>query len=350
MPQRIVVSFRGAIGREAGAGADYLSRALATKKRAEAHGAKLCAWSAQTFSFNLAPDELEEALALASMILANPAAGQAAVMVGIAQGELSLVDSGGSFAALSWGPPLVTGVALAREAAAGEVLLDHELLLARSSGIAELGWFVDFDAARGVHRLKLATTGSFEAPPRASSPALAGAPSGPEVGSATRPQAPPRRPQLPPLPRLTRPPIPSQPEDAFSEMAKRALMQGDNKAIERLILQLRESGHGEEVVNRLSGFAALRRGATAEALRKLRAAAEADQLPAQRARARLAFSVALASAGRGEAALLEALDALARAREAADATGEVACARFLARLCAATGHLGAAKAWARLAV
>ncbi len=340
MPQRIVVSFRGAIGREPGAGADYLSRALATKKRAEAHGAKLCAWSAQTFSFDLAPDELEEALALASIVLADPAPGHPAVMVGVAQGELSLVDSGGSFAALSWGPPLVTGVALAREAAAGEVLLDHELLVARSSEISELGWFVDFDAARGVHRLKLATTGSFEAPPRASAPA-----------SAEVPATPLRRPrQITPAPRLTRPPIPSQPEDAFSEMAKRALMQGDNKAIERLIRQLRESGHGEEVVDRLSGFAALRRGATAEALRKLRAAAEADQPPAQRARARLAFSVALASAGRGEAALLEALDALARAREAADSTGEVACARFLARLCAATGHLGAAKAWARLAV
>src|SRR5215831_7528115 len=145
MPQRIVVSFRGAIGHEPGAGADYLARALATKKRAEAHGAKLCAWSAQTFSFDLAPDELEEALALASMVLGDPAAaaGKAAVMVGVAQGELSLVDSGGSFAALSWGPPLVTGVALAREAAAGEVLLDHELLVARSSEIAELGWFVD---------------------------------------------------------------------------------------------------------------------------------------------------------------------------------------------------------------
>jgi len=340
MPQRIVVSFRGAIGRTPGAGADYLGWALATKKRGEAHGARLCAWSAQTFSFDLAPDELEEALALASIVLAEPAAGGAAVMVGVAQGELSLVDHGGSFAALSWGPPLVTGVALAREAAAGEVLLDHELLVARSSEIAELGWFIDFDAARGVHRLKLGTTGSFEAPPRASAPA-----------SAEVPPAPSRRPrQLAPPMRLTRPPIPSQPEDAFSEMAKRALMQGDNKAIERLILQLRESGHGEEVVDRLSGFAALRRGATAEALRKLRAAAEAEQAPAQRARARLAFSVALASAGRGEAALLEALDALARAREASDATGEIACARFLARLCAATGHLGAAKAWARLAV
>jgi hypothetical protein len=346
MPQRIVVSFRGAIRREPSAGADYLARALATKKRAEAHGAKLCAWSAQTFSFDLATDELEEALALASIVIADHGvAGAAAFMAGVSQGELALVGGDIGFSALSWGPPLVTGVALAREAAGGEVLIDHELMVARSSEIAELGWFVDFDSARGVHSLRAATTGSFAAVTSANPPPVP-RPSQP----AQDPPAASRRPrQFTPPPRVTRPPLPSQPEDAFSEMAKRALVQGDNRAIERLILQLRESGHGEEVVDRLSGFAALRRGATAEALRKLRAAAEAEQAPGQRARARLAFAVALASAGRGEAALLEALDALARAREAEDATGEVACARFLARLAAAIGHLGAAKAWARIA-
>jgi hypothetical protein len=91
---------------------------------------------------------------------------------------------------------------------------------------------------------------------------------------------------------------------------------------------------------------ALGRGAKAEALRKLRAAADVDQPPVQRARALLAYGVALAATGEPEAALLEALDALSRAREVGDRLGEEACARFLARLSSAAGHPGAAAAWA----
>jgi hypothetical protein len=94
---------------------------------------------------------------------------------------------------------------------------------------------------------------------------------------------------------------------------------------------------------------ALRRGATADALRRLRAATLAAKEPAARARARLAYGVALAGAGRAESALLEALEALARAREAGDAHGEHACALFLARLSAASGHPDAAGVWARIA-
>src|SRR6185295_16724646 len=100
---------------------------------------------------------------------------------------------------------------------------------------------------------------------------------------------------------------------------------------------------------RMTGFVALRRGATTDALRRLRSAAEAVKEPAQRARARLAYGVALASAGRMEGALLEALAALARAREAVDVHGEHACARFLARLSSATGHADAAAVWAHVA-
>jgi len=151
--------------------------------------------------------------------------------------------------------------------------------------------------------------------------------------------------------RPTRPskaPPPASPESRpdLAERAKKALVQGDLATLEKLIAELRRSGEHSDLVERMSGFVALGRGAKAEALRKLRAAADVEQRPAHRARALLAYGVALAATGEPEAALLEALDALSRAREVGDRMGEEACARFLARLSSAAGHSSAAAAWA----
>src|SRR5262245_50661365 len=125
MPDRIVVSFRGFA---ASKGAErYLERALAMKKRAEAHGGTLCAWSAQTFSFDFAPDELEEARSLAAVAWEETGAANERFAVGLAYGEMRVVGEGGSLAALSWGAPLVEAVALARDGRAGEILATLEL-------------------------------------------------------------------------------------------------------------------------------------------------------------------------------------------------------------------------------
>jgi hypothetical protein len=134
----------------------------------------------------------------------------------------------------------------------------------------------------------------------------------------------------------------------LAEQAKQALVQGDLVTLERLITQLRTTGEYGDLVERMSGFVALGRGAKAEALRKLRDAADLEQPPAQRARALLAYGVALAATGQHEAALIEALDALSRAREAEDQHGEEACARFLARLSSASGYSSAAVTWANV--
>lgn len=135
----------------------------------------------------------------------------------------------------------------------------------------------------------------------------------------------------------------------LAELASQALVQGDLRSLERLVGELRRTGERVDLVERMSGLIALGRGAKDDALRRLRIAAEAEAEPARRARALLAHGVALAAAGRAEGALLEALSALARAREADDRRGEQACARFLARLAAATGHEEAARTWARVA-
>jgi hypothetical protein len=96
---------------------------------------------------------------------------------------------------------------------------------------------------------------------------------------------------------------------------------------------------------------ALCKGATFDALARLRegVTVSADSGAAVRSRASLAYGIALAASGRPIEALLSTLDALARAREANEALGERACARFLRRLSLAAGHPGAALKWQTLA-
>src|SRR5262245_6182813 len=99
MPERIVVSFRGIVPVGASGGPNHLERALTMKKRADALGATLCAWSASTFSFDLSPDELEEAVSLA--MLATQEEGvplERRFSVGLSQGSLTSVGDGGSLA------------------------------------------------------------------------------------------------------------------------------------------------------------------------------------------------------------------------------------------------------------
>ncbi len=101
---------------------------------------------------------------------------------------------------------------------------------------------------------------------------------------------------------------------------------------------------------RMAGVRALARGDTHEALHAMRRAVERSKScpPHDRCQALLAHAVALTAAGRSVEALLEALDALARAREASDTRGEQACARLLAQLSAKSGHPMASAAWERL--
>lgn len=139
--------------------------------------------------------------------------------------------------------------------------------------------------------------------------------------------------------------------DEYSELtaaARQALLKGNVTELERLSDELKSRGEAD-LADRMAGFVAWNRGAKAEGLRKLRAAADSETRPAHRVRALLAYGVALAASGRTDAALLAALGALARAREVADRQGEHVCARFLARLSAAAGYERAARTWAAVA-
>ncbi len=134
-------------------------------------------------------------------------------------------------------------------------------------------------------------------------------------------------------------------------LAAAALRRGDLQVVGELATQLRDESHNEPLAQRLEAMAYLRRGEVTEALRLLRQAkVRARGLDAEeRCRAGLAFGVALSSAGRHGDALLEGLEALARAREVGDALGERACARFLAQLSEQAGHHEYARTWRALA-
>jgi hypothetical protein len=339
MPDRIVVCFRGMV--PPGGEKIYLDRALALKQRAEAHGATLCAWSALTFSFDFDPDELEEATSLAALAQENIPEDER-LSAGIAAGEMRTLGEGGGMAKLGWGAPLVAAALLSRDARAGEVLIDGEMLARFGTEIADLGFRVSGE------RRQLLPAARTSLPPPASleiKPVSVPLPPPPRVLQQSYPFGPAT---APPPPMSTRG-ASADAGDQTAELARQALLQGNMAALDLLLEKLRVTGEHAELVERMAGLVALRRGATAEGLRRLRDAAESVKEPAQQARSRLAYGVALAAAGRTEGALLEALEALSRARAGGDAPGERACALFLARLSAGAGHPAAASAWVMIA-
>jgi hypothetical protein len=128
----------------------------------------------------------------------------------------------------------------------------------------------------------------------------------------------------------------------LGELAKDALLAGDNAALERWVEGLVAAGNGEGSVftERLLAMARLGRGDIGDSLRVLRRTR--SKLPPddhrRRCQTALALGVALSVAGRPEDALLEALDALARARQIDDSGGAKACLAFLAKLYASVSR------------
>jgi putative intracellular protease/amidase len=98
--------------------------------------------------------------------------------------------------------------------------------------------------------------------------------------------------------------------------------------------QVRRLAHGDQSAEAVEALVELRR-----------ARARAEGGPATtRCQAALALAMTLAIAGRADEALLEALDALARAREAQDPKAVGACMALLAKLYSSAGHPGEAAA------
>jgi len=115
---------------------------------------------------------------------------------------------------------------------------------------------------------------------------------------------------------------------------------------------LAESIQGSaRLVQRIQAIAMLHRGQQTEAVRILRNACEqARELPTlERSRSHLAFAIGLFEAQRPHDALIEAIEALARAREANHPKAEEACLSFLRLLYENQQHAGASM-WLRSSI
>ncbi|MRG96931.1 hypothetical protein [Polyangium spumosum] len=135
MAERIVVSFHEPSGSAGSSGSGYLERSLSIKKRAEAHGGALCAWSSEAFAFDFPAEALDEALGFTLEQVAE-AQGHEPLRIGVAQGEMRAL---GSPEGLAWGEPLKKAERLAFLARPGEVLLDPEIAAVEAGDLVTAG-------------------------------------------------------------------------------------------------------------------------------------------------------------------------------------------------------------------
>ncbi len=284
-PTSIVVAFRMPLP---GIFADppYLVRARQLCAEAEAAGARLIAWSAALVAMAWDLDEVKEAIDVASRVGTEGVADEVAWACGIAQGPLETLSADGHRLHLAWGEPLVVAASLARIARPGEVLIDGDVAAARSGGLSFTGSRSASDGGRRVRGWQL----DLDRPWR-------------EI-----------------------PAVDVELDDARGGVWLEELAGADVLELIEAPIPLQSfQSSGEELAR----------------LERERHGAE-GRPPSERCRASLALAVGLASVARREDALIETLDALARAREGGEPKASAACYALLAKLYAAVGKIDAA--------
>ncbi|WP_394828482.1 hypothetical protein [Pendulispora albinea] len=336
MTEKIVICCRMSAAGARG----YLVRARELMQRAEALGATLVSWSALSLAFAWDSDAIEEAIHLAITADEDTPSGDEPWACGIAQGEMEPLATTAQRADLAWGEPLVVALGLARMARGGEVLLHASVKAALEGLLNTLAPRVDSDGGVEVigvpldvdHPWKRGRGG--QVPPSRSMRAVLPAP--PAVVPVPRPR------KASVLDEANEASEASEidPADAESlaarltQLAREALLSGDAQALERWSAGLKATGERDSLANRMHAMARLSRGKVGDALRALKQARrDVDGGPSSaRCQAALALGVGLSFAGRYDDALLEGLDALARAREGGDDDATQACLAFLAKL------------------
>lgn len=350
MAHQIVVSCR--LGHGAIAAGGYLERARTLMTRAEALGATLVAWSATTLAFAWDPESIEEAIVLATSLRegVSPANEDHAWACGVAEGEMHLVAPNGQRANLAWGEPLVAAVSLARIAKPGEVLLDGDVRAVRVGELSLHGSRVSTDAGKRVRGWRLDVGSPWRRASSARVPMLHTPESQPasiddEMAVSSRGGPPPSYDDLA-----------TTQENAVPTFSREELAAGDADVFALADRHVTASeviaGAPEEIVvhdakprvssleEKIRVMARVDRSGpdALAALRRARADAEAAG-PGEKCHAALALAVALGLAGRADEALVEGMDALARAREAGDAKALHACFALLSKLYAGAGRL-----------
>ncbi|HTQ45143.1 MAG TPA: hypothetical protein VMI75_20425 [Polyangiaceae bacterium] len=343
MARHIVVAFRmPPAGIAPGPEGSYITRARSLFSRGEALGGQLVAWSAALLAVGWDTDSMEEAVHLSTSIREEARKKpERAWAAGLAEGELDPLAPDGARMHLAWGPALLMAASLARIARAGEVLVDGDVRALRAGQLGLLGARAATDAGQRVRGWKLDLDHPWKrnvagVPPAVPPPLPAAARS--RVASTSDVEATLETPAM---------------DFAEDELSSAEVLQIVEATISPLVAETTaeppasEERTGTRIAERVRKLARGDQDADAiEALaelRRARAAAEGGP-PAARCQAALALAMTLAIAGRPEEALLEALDALARAREAKDAKAVGACMALLAKLYSRVGRGGEATA------
>lgn len=335
-------------GMRPGQPSGFLPRARTLAQRAEALGGTLAAWSAVTIAFSFDCDSLEEAVELVASTANEGVPSDERWAAGIARGVMEplAIAAAGDRSSLAWGEALVTSLTLARVARSGEVLVHPSAVASDTEGTLRLlDARVANDGGFEVRGIRLDAQNPWRTRPSVARMQAVRPDPSPAPPPLPAPLPPPRAPQASVTNELGRSPAAPPAAIQASNDARRAVTRSraafvarDRETLERLSADL---GALQGVGARMRAFVDLTRGDTGPALRTLEEARRSAVGPA-RSQASLALAVALAGVGHLDDALLEGLDALARAREYGDAAAARACSRFLEQLGEARASVQAA--------
>jgi len=345
--RHIVVAFRmPPAGVSPGPEGAYLTRARSMCARGEALGGRLVAWSAALLAMAWDPDSIEEALLLGASVREESLSLERSWSSGMAEGELEPLSPEGARMQLAWGDALVSAASLARIAKPGELLVDGDVRALRAGQLKLLGSRAATDAGKRVRGWKLDLEHPWK---RSADTGVAGA------DATDRYFVFPPQDESPPPPDLgatQEMPIADFSTEDFSAYEVLEIVDASAPSDVGLLIASELSGAAERqsgvpLADRVRKLARGDRGNDAgdvlSDVRRARARVEGAP-PATRCQASLALAMTLAIAGRPEEALLEALDALARAREGMDPKAVGACMALLAKLYSSAGMTGEAAA------
>ncbi len=316
--RQIVVAFRmGPAGMAGVEGATYLSRVRSLRSRGEALGGKLVAWSGALLAMAWEIDAIEEAVLLATSALDGTGSVEWEWSSGVAEGELEPLARDAQVSHLAWGDALLSAISLARIASAGEVLVDSDVGALREGQFSILGARTSTDSGRHVRGWRLDVRHPWKRDPGQSAvnPECADAEAtndgrGGEVAAED-----------------------FSTEDVLEIIETSATSPVGQQAVEDA---QQKGGLAERLRWLAQGERSTDAGDTLSQLRLARDRAQGASAAA-RCQAAIALATALFLAGRPEDALIEALDALARAHETEAPRAKAACMALLSKLYAAVG-------------
>jgi hypothetical protein len=281
----VIVAFRMELASLPSSGNEgYLERARSVCSRCVLRGGRIVAWGETSFAFGWPGDRFDDVVGLVEKLCGSELSAGTPCAIGLAEGQVDLLSADGSSGHLAWGNALVGALAMARAARLGEVVVDDEVRAFREGRLSIVGERMTVLGHRRVRGWRLDMEQPWARPAE-------GDESG---GRATLPYV-----QRQALGSQTHP----SPVASGAPVTKSCGAEAPESDVP---------------------------GALADPRTMCDRVDEAS--PRTRCRVSLELAMALVRSDRCEDALLEALDALARAREAADPAAVAACMALLAKV------------------